>query len=152
MLKDKLSGMILETMKTGDTVRREALRAFKAGIQNFMTAEKAVRDESGSVIYTEADEIGILKSLIKQEEKSISQYSDAGRMDLVEQEQAQLKIFEELLPSPATEEDITAAFNELCTTIEPTKKNMGTFVKSIKAKYPVADGKLVASIVGSRLT
>ena len=152
MLKDKLSGMILETMKTGDTVRREALRAFKAGIQNIKTAEKAVRDESGNVIYTEADEIGILKSLIKQEEKSISQYSDAGRMDLVEQEQAQLKIFEELLPAPTTEEDITAAFNELCTTIEPTKKTMGTFVKSIKAKYPAADGKLVASIVGSRLT
>ena len=152
MLKEKLSELILETMKTKDTVRREVLRAIKTEIQKFETAEGAIKDDSGKVIYTEVDEINILKRLLKQRLADAEEYKKALREDLANEELDQAKIIESFLPKPTTAEEITAEFNELCKTIEPVKKNMGSFIKSIKARFPAADGKLVASIVGSRLS
>lgn len=151
MIKENLSKMILESLKNKDTVRLEALRAIKAGIQAYETSGTVPKDDKGNIIYDDATEIGIIKSLIKQRRGDAETYENSKRPDLAEAENAQANIMEEFLPQPPSNEELTAAFNELCTTIEPLKKNMGSFVKSIKAKYPAADGKLVASIVSSNL-
>ena len=152
MIKEDLSKMILDSLKNKDTIRLEALRAIKAGIQAYETSGNVPRDNKGNIIYNDATEIGIIKSLIKQRRGDAETYTNLGRLDLAEAENAQADLMEEFLPTQPSNEEITAAFNELCETIEPVKKNMGSFIKSIKAKYPAADGKVVADIVSSRLS
>lgn len=151
MLKDELSKLILETLKTKDTTRREVLRSIKAAIQGYMTDKSSPRNDKGNIIYTEAVEIGILKSMVKERMGNADTYGKGGREDLVKEELAQAKIIESFLPKPPTPEVITAAVEELCKTIEPVKGNIGSFMKEIKAKYPAADGKMVSEIVKARL-
>ena len=57
------------------------------------------------------------------------------------------------LPKAASEEDIVNAFNQAkeANGWEAEKKNMGLFVKAIKAALPNADGKMVAQVVQSQL-
>ena len=64
----------------------------------------------------------------------------------------ELIIIQEFLPKEITKEQIEEEFvNILSNGVEPIKKNMGLFIKEIKNKYPMADGKLVSGIVASKL-
>lgn len=141
MIKDNLNKLILESMKTGDKVRVEALRAIKAAILNFETAKNAKPLD-------EIAEINIVRKLVEQREDSAKTYKEANRLDLSEEELQQAKVLKEFLPKPVTEEEIYNTFNELLESgIKPEKKNLGNFIKGIKEKLPLADGKLVSQIV-----
>ena len=100
-----------------------------------------------------ADEIQIIKKMVKQRQESVEQYLAAGRKELADAEQAQINVLETFLPKAASEEDIVRAFNQAkeANDWEPEKKNMGLFVKAIKAALPNADGKMVAQVVQSQL-
>jgi uncharacterized protein YqeY len=102
---------------------------------------------------TEADEIQIIKKMVKQRQESVEQYVAAGRQELADAEQAQINVLETFLPKAASEEDIARAFNQAkeANGWEAEKKNMGLFVKAIKAALPNADGKMVAQVVQSQL-
>lgn len=151
MLIDNLSRLILEALKSQDKSRLDALRAVKASIQTYMTGADTPKGEDGKPVYTEATEIGILRNLIKQRKSDAEIYSGAGREDLKEIELSQVKVLEEFLPQSASLEEISKAYDELCETLEPVKKNMGLFVKGIKSKLPTAEGKTVAEFVGNKL-
>jgi uncharacterized protein YqeY len=72
---------------------------------------------------------------------------------LADAEQAQIDVLETFLPQAATEEDIVRAFNAAkeANGWAAEKKNMGLFVKAIKAALPNADGKMVAQVVQGQL-
>ena len=147
-MKTELNALIMEAMKNHDTVRTESLRGIKSAFLNWQTSkENAGKDLS------EAEEIQIIKKMVKQRQESIEQYLAAGRKELADAEQAQIDVLETFLPQAATEEDILRAFNDAKTANgwEPEKKNMGLFVKAIKAALPNADGKMVAHVVQGQL-
>ena len=148
MLQDKLDSLIMDSMKNHDIVRTETLRAIKTAFLNWKTSKENV----GKTI-DESVEIQILNKMVKQRQESIEQFSQAGRTELANAELAQLNIIKEFLPREATEEDVLAVFDKLVDVdgIEPVKKNMGAIIKGIKTQLPNADGKMVASIVQSKL-
>ena len=64
-----------------------------------------------------------------------------------------MNIIKEFLPKEVTEEQIIEAFNAVLENgIEPSRKNMGLFIRGIKEKLPTADGKLVSTVVSSKLS
>ena len=149
-MKNEINALIMEAMKNHDTVRTETLRGIKSAFPflNWQTSkENAGKDLS------EAEEIQIIKKMVKQRQESIEQYLAAGRKELAQAEQAQINVLETFLPQAATEEDILRAFHDAQTANgwEAEKKNMGLFVKAIKAALPNADGKMVAQVVQSQL-
>lgn len=148
MLSENLNKMIMESMKAHDTVRTEAFRAIKTAFMNWQTSK-----ENAGKTLTDADELQILRKMVKERQESATVYQNAGRKDLVTNELNEAKIIEELLPQAASEEDITKAFFVVREEehIEPEKKNMGIFVKRIKAMLPNADGKMVAQVVSKNL-
>ena len=146
MISENINKMIMNSMKEHDQVRTETYRAIKTAFMNWQTSKEHAGKE-----LTEADEINILKKMIKQRAESIDQYRSAGRNDLANAEADQVSIIKEFMPAEASENDIEQAFYSLNRTIEPVKKNMGLFVKAIKEQYPTADGKLVAQIVSKNL-
>ena len=138
-MKNEINALIMEAMKNHDTVRTETLRAIKSAFLNWQTSKE--------------DEIQIIKKMVKQRQESVEQYLAAGRKELADAEQAQINVLETFLPKAASEEDILRAFNQAKETNgwEAEKKNMGLFVKAIKAALPNADGKMVAQVVQSQL-
>lgn len=148
-MKNELNGLIMKAMKEHNTSRTETLRAIKTAFMNWQTSKEHAGQE-----LTEADEIQIIKKLVKQREESVEQFRAAGREELANEEQKQIMVLKEFLPAEATEEDIIRAFLQVkdANGLEPIKKNMGVFVKEIKKILPTADGKLVAMTVQKHLS
>ena len=147
-MKNELNSLIMQAMKEHNTTRTETLRAIKTAFMNWETSKEHAGQE-----LTEADEIQIIKKLVKQREESVEQFMAAGREELANEEHKQIVVLKEFLPADATEEDILKCFNDVIGQdgFEPIKKNMGIIIKTIKGSLPSADGKLVAQIVQKRL-
>lgn len=148
MISENINKMIMNSMKEHDQVRTETLRAIKTAFMNWQTSKEHAGKE-----LTEADEINILKKMVKQRAESIDQYRSAGRNDLANAEAEQIDVINEFMPAEATEEDIKRTFLQVkdVNNLEPVKKNMGMFIKEIKNALPTADGKLVAQVVSKNL-
>lgn len=145
MIKDNLSELILDSMKRGQKVRIDALRAIKAAILNYETAKNAKPLD-------EIAEINIVRKLVEQREDSAKIYKEANRLDLAEEELKQAEVLREFLPKPISESEIQDVFDELVKSgISPEKKNLGNLIKGIKERLPLANGKLVSQIVMKNL-
>lgn len=152
MIKERLPILIAETMKSGNKVKLEALRAVKTAYMNWETAKENV----GKSI-TEAVEISIVSKLVAQYEDTAKQCNDGKHDELVHEALTMASILRGYLPKPATEDEILNVFNHFKngtafdSPIEPIKKNMGVFIKRIKEMLPNADGKLVSQVVMKNL-
>ncbi|MBU3932874.1 MAG: GatB/YqeY domain-containing protein, partial [Proteobacteria bacterium] len=96
----------------------------------------------------------LLSSMVKQRKDSIEQFEKGGRMDLVEKEQAELKIIEEFLPAQLSEADLDAAITEAIRETGATSaRDMGKVMKVLMPKLTGrADGKAVGEKVKARLS
>ena len=146
MIKEQLPFLISETMKVGNKVKLEALRAVKTAFMNWETAKENV----GKSI-TGAVEISIVGKLVAQYEDTAKQCDDGKHDELVNEALTMASILKSYLPKPATEEEIVFAFGNIELDVEPIKKNMGIFIKRIKEMLPNADGKLVSQVVMKNL-
>ena len=146
MIKERLPILISETMKAGNKVKLEALRAVKTAFMNWETAKENV----GKSI-TDAVEISIVSKLVAQYEDTAKQCDDGKHDELVHEALTMAQILKGYLPQPATEEEIVFAFGNIELDVEPIKKNMGVFIKRIKEILPNADGKLVSQVVMKNL-
>lgn len=146
MIKEQLPILIADSMKSGNKVKLEALRAVKTAYMNWETAKENV----GKSI-TDAVEISIVSKLVAQYEDTAKQCNDGKHDELVNEALTMASILKSYLPKPATEEEIAFAFGNIELDIEPIKKNMGVFIKRIKDALPNADGKLVSQVVMKNL-
>lgn len=140
MLNEQIDNLIKEATFAKQTDKVAVLRLIKAEFLKFKTAKNAKPLD-------EVAEITILNKMVKDRNESAMLYMTSNRNDLATQELNEVKIISEFLPKPVTEEELINAVNEVILTIEPIKKNMGLIIKEVKAKYPQADGKILAKLV-----
>jgi len=146
MIYNSIDKLIAEAMKEHDNIRLSTLRLIKTKFLEYKTSK-------GAKPIDENIEITILRKMVNERKDSIEQYTAAGRPELAEKERKEMEIISEFLPAPITEENILEKFNSLLEEgIEPIRKNMGIFIKRIKDSYPTADGKMVSTIVSSKLS
>lgn len=146
-LKEKINNDLKEAMKAGDKARLNTVRSIRALILEF---EKSGANKE----LTPEDEVKLLTSAAKKRKDSIEQFRNAGRMDLVEQEEAELKVLLEYLPKQLTEEEIKTEVEKIIQETgakgkEDFSKVMTAAMKALKGK---ADGNLVRKIVESLLS
>jgi len=137
-------------MKSKDANRVSTLRMMKTAITN-----KQIEKGSVNAELTENEIIKTLQSLIKQRKDSIEQYRKAGRNDLAEKEELEIKIIEEYLPRPASTEEIVKAVEEAIAETGATSiKDLGTVMKAALAKLAGKpfDGKKVNEIAKEKLS
>ena len=145
-LREKILADIKSAMVSRDTVKLNTLRFLNAQIKN-----KEI--DSRPTPITADDVMTVVKKLVKQRKESIEQFSAAGRMDLVDQENAELKILETYLPAQMSREQIEKLVAEvIAATGAKTIKEMGTVMKEAQARAAgTADGKLISEIIKSKL-
>ena len=101
MQKAEIQDVVKSAMKSGDRVTLDSLRLLLSAIQN---EEIKVRRELTS------DEIrGTIRTLCKQRSESIGMFQKGGRNDLVEKEQAELRVLQRFLPQPMTDDELISA-------------------------------------------
>lgn len=138
-----INNLIMSAMKARDKVASETYKMLKAEILKFKT-EKNARE------YNDSEEIHLINKMISDRLNSAEIYIQNGRKDLADEEYAQAKVLQELLPGLPTKEDIDAYLDE-CYSSGIEKKLMGLVIKEVKSALLGADGKLVSECVKSRL-
>lgn len=141
----KIDQLIKQSMVKGNDKRDEnrtaTLRLIKSKYLEFLTAKNAKPLD-------DAAEINILKKMADERKESIKIYEENNRIDLADKEKAELAIIKEFLPAEVTEDQIKEAINEVVISgVALERKNMGVFMKQIKQKYPMADGKVVSTML-----
>ena len=145
MYSEKIDKMIMEALKAGEKIKAGAFRMLKSEFLVFKTAKNAKPLD-------DAAEISIIKKMIKQRQDAAKEYLEVGSLELADNELDEVAVLKVLLPAEITEEQIKEVVKEVANTTVPIKKNMGVFMKAVKAKYPTADGKMVSQIVSAFLS
>ena len=131
------------------------LRAYRNLKAEFLKAETAKNAKP----MDETRQIQVLNKYLKTLEKSILDFSEAHREDLVAEYSSELEVLKKLLPEPVDESQICFELGEWAEShnfgfvlsidnpIRIPKKEMGNAIKHLKSKFPQADGKMISNIV-----
>lgn len=142
MLKTKVFEMIKQAMRDKDQLTKSVLTIVKS---NLDLAEK----EKGEAL-TEAEEIAIINREMKQVRQSLDGAKQAGRDDLIEQEEAKLRLLEQFLPEQLSEEEVKRALIEAGV---ESGMNMGDAMKIARPLLAgKTDGQTIASVVKQLIT
>ena len=139
--KNKLDQEMILAAKAADKIRLSALRLMKNGLHN---REIDLRRE-----LNEAEFLQLLSGMVKQRKDSIEQFDKGGRPDLVEKEEAELKVIQEFLPAQMSEADLDAIIAEaIRETSAAGVRDMG---KVMKILMPRVTGKADGKTVGEKV-
>jgi uncharacterized protein YqeY len=143
---EKIEQELSQAAKAKEKIRLSALRMLKSGLHN--------REIDLKRALTEAEFLQLLSSMVKQRKDSIEQFEKGGRIDLVEKEQAELKVIEEFLPAQLSEGEIEAMIGEAIRESGATGvRDMGKVMKVLMPKLAgKADGKAVGEKVKTLLS
>ena len=97
-IKLQISEDVKTAMKARDKVRLAALRLMMAEFKKVEVDERVEIDDPRA--------LEILDRMSKQRRDSLSHYKNAGRDDLVEQEQFELDVIADYLPAPLSEDEL----------------------------------------------
>jgi uncharacterized protein YqeY len=98
---------------------------------------------------TDDEVVEVVRKGIKIRREAIEQYTAGGRQDLVDAEQAQVRILEEFLPPAVDPEEIRAAVREV---IAGGARDVGKVMGQVLPKFKGrAEGKLINQIVREEL-
>jgi len=126
-------------------------------------ALKAIRMILGAIKQKEIDErielddnqvMAVIQKMVKQRKDSISQFSDAGRTDLVEVEEAELLIINNYMPKQLSQDEIEAAVvKAISDTGAESMKDMGKLMGILKGQLDgKADMGQVSQLIKSKLS
>ena len=143
-LHKQIKDGIKDAMLKKDTLRLTVLRNISSTFTNEMIAKKMTAPE-----LTDEDAATIIRRLVKQRKDSIDQFTKGNRMDLVKNEEDEMKILETFLPQMMSREEIEKVVKAKVAeagTIDKAKLGqfMGGIMKELKGK---ADGMLVKEIL-----
>ncbi len=146
MLLEKLQDEMKKALKSGEKERLSVIRMLISEIKKVQIDQKKE--------LTDEEIIQILQRYAKQRKEAIQQYKKADREDLVEKEERELKIVQEFLPEPLSNEEIEKIVEEVIKeTGASSMKDMGKVMKIIMEKVKGrAEGSVVSQIVRSKLS
>ena len=142
MLKEKLEKDYIEAMKAKEAQKVSTLRLLRAAVKN-AEIDKMKKFES------DAEVEAVIKTDVKKMREALEMATAAGRTEMAEQAEVELKILVAYLPEQMDEASVRAVAAEKVKEMGPvTIKEMGRVtgevLKELKGK---ADGGLVSKIV-----
>jgi len=144
-LKATLTAAMKEAMKSKDTVRLGTVRMILSAIKN-----KEI-DAGGEL--DDAAVIAVMSTLAKQRREAAEAFRNGDRIELAEQEEAELAVLQSFLPEQMSEDEVRDLVDAVVTELgAESMKDMGRVMKELTDKTRGrADGKLVSALVKARL-
>lgn len=147
-LEERLDADLKDAIRSGNSVRKLAIRAVKTAL----TEAKVAGTEQRAL--TDEDVLRLIRRQVKQRRDSIAEFTKGGRPDLVGQEEAEIAILEQYLPAQLGEAEIRARAQAIITELGAMdQKAMGPVMKRLTADLQgQADGTLVSRVVRELLS
>ena len=142
-LFETINGDIKKAMLARDQKRLDTLRGIK---KEFLEA-KTAKGSDGTLSDDAA--LKILTKMVKQRKESAEIYVSQSRQDLADAELLEASIIEEYLPKQLTDEELTAALNEIIAQVGASSPQdmgrvMGVASKQLSGK---AEGRAISAKV-----
>ncbi len=146
-IREKITAEIKSAMLAKDSVKLNTLRFLQSAIKN-----KEIDSRPNPI--TADDVMAVIKKLVKQRKESIDQFTSAGRMDLADQESAELKVLENYLPQQMGAAEVEKIVTDVIAALgAKTIKDMGPVMKEVMARTAgSADGKMISETIKSKLS
>ncbi|HPY40023.1 MAG TPA: GatB/YqeY domain-containing protein [Thiolinea sp.] len=144
-LKEQLTEAMKTAMRAQDKARLGVIRLILAAIKQ---QEVDTRQEQDDVAV-----LAVLDKMVKQRRESIRQYTEAGRLELAEQEQFEINVIQEYLPQALSDAEVAALVAEaIAATGAASVKDMGKVMAWVKPKAQGrADMGKVSSLIKASL-
>ncbi len=144
-LKQRITDDMKSAMKAKDKQALKAVRMILEAIKQKEIDERIELDDSQVMV--------VIQKMVKQRKDSISQFSQAGRTDLVQTEEAELEIINQYMPEQLSDEEIALVVDKVIkdsgvNSIKDMGKLMGMLKNQLQGK---ADMSLVAQLIRSKL-
>jgi uncharacterized protein len=144
-LKERIAEDLKEAMRARDQLRLDTLRSAISGFTY-------KRSESGQDL-SDAEEIEVVRRLVKQRGDSVHEFEKAGRNELASKERAEREILLGYLPQQKTAEEIREIVQSALAELPPENRNQGAVMKVVMPNLRgIADGNLVRRIVEEELS
>jgi len=126
-LKAKLTEDMKVAMKAGERRRLDVIRLVNAAIKQREVDERIQLDD--------AQVLSVLEKMLKQRRDSMTQFQNAGRTDLAEQEQFEILLIESYLPAKLAESEVAELVSQaIAESGAAGPKDMGKVMGLVKAK------------------
>ena len=145
-LKKRITDDMKSAMKAKDKQALKAVRMILEAIKQKEIDERIELDD--------AQVMTVIQKMVKQRKDSISQFSDAGRTDLVEIEEAELETINNYMPEQLSDEEVASVVDKAINDSGANSmKDMGKLMGMLKAQLQgKADMSLVSQLIKSRLS
>tara|TARA_B100000963_G_scaffold264233_1_gene232345 strand:+ start:440 stop:1057 length:618 start_codon:yes stop_codon:yes gene_type:complete len=132
-MQERFTEALKEAVKSQDKIRISTLRLITAAIKDRDIAARGADRGDGA---SEEQVLEILAKMVKQRQEAATTYEEAGRLELAEQERAEILVIEEFLPAQLSDDEIQNAVNEaIAQTEAESLKDMGKVMGALKGKY-----------------
>ena len=132
-MRDEISRSMKDALKAGDKIALSTIRLIAAALKD---RDITARGNGVSEGISDDEILSMLQTMIKQRRESSAMYRDAGRAELAETEEKEIKIIQEFLPEQLGEgEIITALETAISQTSAVSVKDMGKVMAYLKQEY-----------------
>lgn len=132
-LRERIVEAQKEAMRAKDQQRLAAIRLIMATLKDKDISARTQNKPDG---IEDQEILSMLQGMIKQRQESIKMYSDAGREELVDREETEVRVIEGFLPQQLSDADMESAIAGI---IEKTGagsiKDMGQVMAVLKTEY-----------------
>jgi len=132
-MQERFTEALKTAVKAQDKIRVSTLRLILAAIKDRDIAARSADNGDG---VSDDQILEILAKMVKQRQEAATTYEEAGRLELAEQERAEILVIEEFLPAQLSDEDVASAVDAACTEVgAQSLKDMGKVMGVLKGKY-----------------
>lgn len=132
-MRTQFSTALKEALKNKDTVALSTIRLITAALKD---RDISVREQGNSEGVSDADILLMLQSMIKQRQESAKTYSDAGRDDLAEREEAEIEVIRSFMPRQLEDTEVESVIDGLISELGANSiRDMGKVMAVLKDKY-----------------
>jgi len=135
-LRDRINDALKTAMREKETARLSTLRLINAAIKDRDIAKRGEGGDGADQGVGGDEILQILGKMVKQRHESARAYEEGGRLELAEQERAEILVVEEFLPKQLDENETAAAVEAAITeTGAESIRDMGKVMGALKSRY-----------------
>ena len=133
-LRQKLKSALENGLKNKDEIAVATIRLIIAALKD-RDIENRTKKKEGDT--PDSEIFNLFQSMIKQRKDSKKIYDDAGRVELSQREESEIKIISQFLPKQMNDEDIKKVIKELVQEVQAQSiKDLGKLMQIVKERYP----------------
>jgi uncharacterized protein len=147
-ISDRLLDDMKQAMKSKDTLTLSVIRSLRSAI-GYATIDRTGPDST----LDDASVIVVIRKEIKKRQDSVESYQSANRVDLADNERAEIAVLERYLPAGLSADQIAELVAGVIAELGATsKREMGAVMKLVNERAAGrADGRALSAEVSKRL-